>query len=432
MFKIKNKKLLVPLVLIPVMLLFLWFDLTLNITGLIAGEQETIRIGLLLSENNPYYLPINDNSVDGIMQSLSDHSSIYDRFRFELITRYDGDLNSSINDFIDSGANVIKVISSGKVFEILNMTDENKILLFSQSGGFPFLDTGNYTFFLRDRFITPTLVLADYVNYLNIERVGVIYMKTPFKWINNETLKDDTTDMFSLTHTGMGGEVLFESTYYVENKSNETEILSLIESTEPEAVVFLGWGTKYREILDLILKIRDYNNTIKIFSLEWPSDFFTVGNETTNYGFPVPTNYGLPYYLENVVTVKEDYLPEKLLGENGREYPLHVKSPNPSLFVHPFVSARINYPHYIEGYIYIQLLKNLVETCGDDTDCMQERLHEDTFDTDLGKVKFTKNGVIIRPKIITQVFGGKVFEIKRYTTEDIINIAKDYNLDFFE
>lgn len=382
---IKRKRTII-IVIIIIMIAFV-LSRNLIITGTITGEQKTIKIGLLKPNDTSYSIR-SDQIISGLNMSLL--SSPFDRFRLETMIRNNTDLNSSINDFINAGTKAIFVVKTDNVLKISETVNENKILLFFLSGALSFHELGKYTFSLRDFFLIPTIILADAVNDLNIKRVGVVYIKSPLGEV-----KDDSTGIFNVTFTKMSGNVLFKTTYYVENKSNATEILNLINLTDPEAIVFLGHGTVYEELTDLLSEIRNYNNTIKIFSLG-VSTMYDISSGVVSD------------VLEGVVTIEDDHTIKK-----------------PFYYIRPII-----YNTEIDTYVSVEILKNLLNTCGEDTNCMQEKLHENTFDTTLGDAGFTKNGIMIRPYFLYELRQGQKYYLKVYSFNDIEKIVNDYGLNF--
>lgn len=386
----KNQKLISIAIIILVVLILSQLNLIyLVITGRIIATQEMVRVGLLSSEEIPHSA--------GLRITYS-FENFLDKSRFELMVRDNKDLNSSMNDFINSDVKIIFVVDSEDLFKIYEMANKNKIILFSISAKLSLYDLGEHTFFLRDSFFTPTLILADAANSIGIKRVGIVYMKS------SEAENDDSSDVFNLTFTRMSGNILFKSNFYVENKSNTTEILNLIRFTNPEALAFLGYGTKYKEFIDLVTEINNYNNTIKIFSL---------GYGTMHWSDEVPNA------LNDVIFVEHEYDPETAIAI-------------------PFAA----YPYYIETHIFIEILEDIVNLCGNNTGCMQERLHENVFSTVVGDVKFRKKGSIIRPYLLYEatqtgmtyyeMIQGTGSSIKKYTLSDIEEIINNYNLDFLE
>lgn len=384
MIKIDRKKRVILIVIFGIMALISLRNLI--ITGNITGVQKTVKIGFLKSS---FYSFASNRTLNGL--SIASSPPFLGKYRFEISIRNDTDLNSSVNYFVNRGIKILFAISEKKkIIEIMNMTEKKKILMFSPSGRFSFIKRSNYTFFLRDFFLTPNILLAyAAINEFNIKNAGIIYMMEP------EADYDGSTNVFAKAFSSMGGSILFKTTYYVENKSNETEILNLVNSTKPEAVVFLGHGTTYEDFFELMPKVRSVNETMKIFS-------FGLGSKGDYMGYTE-----VPSILNGIIFVEHVYYePKTPIGVPIR-----------------------NYPFLVGAYSSMEILKGLLDICGDDTTCLQEKLHNETFDTVIGKVKFRENGVIIRPYLLYEIKEGKGVSLKEYTLDDIEKIANDYGLN---
>lgn len=403
------------------------------ITGNIAGVQTIYKMGVMKSVNENSFFR-NDNVEYGV--NLASSPLLFESFRIETIVKNNSNLNSSFEDFRNSDVNAVFVVDEHDMFKILEMKN-NEMLIFSPSWVFSFSELEDSVFFLVDHLLMPVLVMADSMHNYGVKKTGLVYVKSPLK-VNNSDSWDYSDEIFNSIFENIIGEISFKTTYYVENKSNSTEILNLINSTGPEAIAFLGHGTTYEEFSELLSEIK--SNTIgdmKIFSIGY-------GSKMRVYDFSET--------FHDVFIIEIDYLPEKFwrgILQNPFDNPtsvIHFENPenihldlgNEIFLPENFGSIGFqrstgkSYPFTVEGYIFVEIFKSLLYICGDDINCIKGKIHENTFDTVIGKLKFRKNGIVIRPyllnKINKNVRGSTT--LKRYTLNDIENIISNYNLDF--
>ena len=407
----------------------------LIITGDIAGVQTIYRIGIL-NASNEHLFPINDKVGYGI--NLASSPSFFESFSIETIVRDNSNFNSSFENFRNSDVKAVFVVDGYDILKILEMKN-NEMLIFSPSWVFSFSELEDSVFFLIDHLLMSALVMADSMHNYGVKKTGVVYVKSPLK-VNNSDSWDYSDEIFNSIFNKIVGEISFITTYYVENKSNSTEILNLINSTGPEAIAFLGHGTTYEEFSELLSEIK--SNTMgdmKIFSIGY-------GSKMRVYDFSET--------FHDVFIIEIDYLPEKFwrgMLQDPFDSPTsvrHFENPEnihldlgdeiflPENFgsIGFYQSTGKSYPFTVEGYIFVEIFKSLLYICGDDINCIKGKIHENTFDTVIGKLKFRKNGVVIRPyllnKINKNVRGSTT--LKRYTLNDIENIISNYNLDFLK
>lgn len=419
----------------------------LIVTGTITGEQPVIKIGLLKADDtnclpslrincSQVFPLINDRVEYGI--KLAAPTSFFDNYRLELISDNDSDIDSSIRYFSDSDAKAIFIMNAFRKPEVKG----NEMLTFYTSSVFSFSNPEDNVFAFQDRFLIPILIIADAMHNDGIDKIGVVYVKSPFELgdISNFDYSDEISN--SVFNKTIGG-IAFTSTYYTENRSNITEIINLINSTRPEAIAFLGYGTYYSEFSELLSEISNMEDieNLKIFSTGWG----TKGRRS----FDSPETFK----FQDVFTVEIDSLPEALWRyflQNTTSTLNFVKFENPDDIhldilgneiissgdfgsIDFYESSGRSYPYTVEGYIFVEIFKSLLDMCGDDMNCIKASIHENTFDTAIGKVKFGENGVIIRPYLLRKIdesFEGRMI-LKRYTLSDIEDIINNYNLDFW-
>lgn len=434
-----------------IILLAIVVSRNLIITGNIMGEQTIIKIGLLNADSTYcpleyqidcalVYSKLNDDTWHGI--SLASFS-FSDRFHIETIFNNDSDLNSSINHFIDSDVKAIYIVDMLKVLEISN----SEILISYPGNMFSFSEPDGYMFALQDQFLIPMLIMADVMNNYGVNKTGIVYVKSPLKLDNNAF--DYSNEFSNHIFNRAVDEIAFNTTYYTENRSNITEIINLINSTKPEAIAFLGYGTYYNEFSELLSELSniEYIKNVNMFSI--------------GMGSRKSMPYNISDFFENFkdfFIVKNDYIPEKIwrrwkespaqdLVLTSRTTAIHIENKEDihldmvedemflsENYVTPYISRnqQVSYPYTVEGYAFIEIFRDLLGMCGDDTNCIKENIYGNAFYTILGKVRFRKNGSIIRPYLLKRVDESLVgiTIVKRYTLSDIENMFNIYNLDF--
>lgn len=403
----------------------------LIVTGNITGEQTIYKMGIL-KVTDKIFLERNDRIEYGTNLALS--PSLFESFRIENIIRDNSNFNSSFEDFRNSDAKAIFAVNVRDAFKVFEMGNY-EMLIFSLSSSFSFSEPRDSLFFLRDFFLIPVLIMADSMRDYEVKKLGIVYVKSPIK---RSDIFDYSDEIYNSIFNKIVGEIVFTSTFYVENKSNPAEIINLINSTEPEAIAFLGYGTFYEEFSELLSEIKS-NTTgdMKIYSIGWGSkDRVYDFSETFHDVFIIETDYFPEKFWRGILQNPTGYQGGVTHLENPEN--IHLDLGNEIILPEGFGDIDFyprtgrSYPYTVEGYIFVEILKNLIEICGDDITCMKEKIHENKFDTVIGKVKFRKNGVVIRPYLLKKI--NKDLEgfitLKRYTLNDIEKIISDYNLDF--
>jgi len=357
-------------------------------TGNIAGVQTIYKIGILKSTNETNFLK-NDDMEYGINLALS--PSLFESFRIENIVKNNSNFNSSFEDFKNSDVKAVFIVDGYDIFKVLEMGN-SEMMIFSPSWVFSFYEPGDSVFFLIDDFLMPALVMADSMRNYGVKKTGIVYVKSPFK-LNNSDSWDYSDEILKSIFNKTVGEIAFSTTYYVENKSNSTEILNLIDSTEPGAIAFLGYGTFYEEFSELLSEIKgSTTRDIKIYSIGLGSKHRVYDFSETFYDvFIIETDYLTERFWRNILQNPIDKSVDVTHFENPENIHLDLGDeilPENFGSIYFYQITGKSYPFTIEGYIFAEISKSLVDICGDDINCIKLNIYENTFDTVIGKVKF--------------------------------------------
>ena len=429
---LKPMKLLYITAILIISILILFVSATnIILTGNILGVRETINVGFLGSHDNMAASYRSDQALYGIQMALENSNFWGGEFIINIIKNENEDLMTNLNYFKEKNVKAIFVADISDLFSISEFANNNRFPVF-----YAYLqprlenssELGKYMFALSDYFSFPAILLADAANNLGLKNIGVVYMKDKFD------LNDDTREIFSQSFKKISGEnISFDAIYYLDNKTGADEIINLISSTNSEAIVLLGHGACNDDNNNLLSKIKEKNPDLKILSL---------GKYKYMRGF-----------FDDVLLVGKDYLPEihwkGMLSENFLYAAVRFENAN-SIHIEENIKdndalkylyrQNKSYPFIVEGYIFVEIMKNLISLCSDDTECMRRVIHENTFDTCLGKVRFTENGIIMRPYLLKRIKNEKEEKsfivqentviIKRYNLADLERIKNDYGLEF--
>ncbi len=416
--------------------------ITGSITGSTAGSGVTVTVGVLDANSTvcPESLKWSCSEIQARMknrfQSGTDFASnFFDDINIEILLGDEKDIDSMISNFKEAG---VKAMFDPSLVSIPEEMKGSGIPLFHMAIGIsPFSSHNESVFSLQDNFFFPMIVIADSLRKNNVSNVGLIYVKSALE--AGEENFDYSDKILNMVFENIVGNVMFNITHEI-GTTNITQTINIINSERPEAIVFGGFGTYYSEFSDLLFEIseEEYAKNLTIYSLKLGSRLYV---------------YDFPMYLENfksVYTVEIDPLPENFwrvifhhtptpkdpirVNTNDIES-IHLDSGEnekiglPTTLNSAFTKV-VHYPFTTEGYIFAEILRDSFKICDGKTECMKEMIHNKTFSTAIGKIKFRKNGYVIRPYFVTKVDINKRggIKVKRYTLGDMENIISKYNL----
>jgi len=367
-------------------MIFIVMGTNLLITGNIAGVRRSLKIGLIDSSN---YFDIDYSFLNQITRKGLERASgeIFSPYSINIIEKADLNMSSVVSNFTDEGIKIVFVVNGIDVKKLMNV--RNDIVIFSPSGSFAFSETGNNTFFFRDIFMTPSLVLSDYcTNELGLKNIGVVYMS-----INTSRYKGVDENFDNSTEMVEGiikkkGNVSFFYDYKPDNAARKQTLLSIINNTNRlDGIIFIGYGATESEFIPLIKDIRNTRENLTICSI-------FIGTAENYNGYT-----RIPNEIEGIYFV----------AEHGKRFVSDI------------------YLSY--SYTAMEIIKNVLGTCKEDNlTCIKEELHRKIFDMPSGRMRFTRKGILIAPYYIYLVDNGMGVNKKGYTLNDIDNIINSYNL----
>ena len=369
-----------------------------SFTALVIGTEKPIKIGVILTTNEHYADIIQKIKTD-IQRSVDlINADTLDGIEFEIIYENDQDNLSAAKEIatkmISNGVKIIAPISWKTFVELYPISENNGVLLFFPTTSGHIYDTGKYTFRDRDFIIGPTLTMADVArNKLNLSDVFVFYSDYP-----DDKRGKMSKDLFKTRFEDLGGKVSREVPFA--SPEDFSNYVDEIKNSESKAILFTGVGRATTQIISMIVLAEQYNL-----------------NQTILLSGPnidkLPESTKLSSISRKVIFIS---YPTLANPKRKEVYSKYAREDNEtSIF-------------FKEIFGMMDILTQAIKNCkGDDTECLQKELHENEFNSIFGKVRFSSNGLIIRPFMIATIEGGVSINLYEYSIVDS-DMSKYYDM----
>ena len=368
----KNKKILIPLILIL---------LAVIIVGIITypkkKEPEVIKIGAILpltGDAAQWGIPPR-RGAELAIKKINEANFL--NFKLDLIVE-DGKCSpkeavSAFNKIItvDKVRLVMGEVCSGATLAIAPIAEKNGILLISPASTNPTIsEAGDYIFRVIPSDALRGKVFAEYVFNKGYRRVGIIY-------INNEGGKGNR-DSFKERFENLGGQIVIEETY----KPGSTDMraqLTKIKSISPEVVI----------------------------AVSYPSDTYILMKQAKEL------ELNIPLYFQTEAVEDSNVLREAGNAAEGVIYilPAPAEGEKTDEFIQEYEKVYGIKPELFaaEGYDIIWLIANAIKDTGKtDPKSIKDYLYKvKNYQGASGIITFDENGDVLKPMAIKTIKDGK-------------------------
>ncbi len=381
----KNFKFLVIALIVAFFIVFNIESFTGFFTGLL-GEENATEILVISTVPGPY--SGNKQTERGMQIAMDELREQENGTNFKVIyeTEWRSDWNvtkSNVEAVIDSGVKIIVPVSFSAYEALTPLAEERGVIQFSPVCYplYPFIGHNlSYTFITNDCVVSPALMMAEIVyEKFNISNITIVYWDESFA---PHDVGGFMKDLFKKRFEEIGGTVTSE--IGIDLRSIDTDQLKIVLNNTNSKHIFLASRAGMAGLNTFpVLQIATELN-LTVFTRIYRQEMIILPLELTN----------------NIIFISDDYDPL-----NSNEFDSEYRSR------YVFDPGKISR----ELYETIKILDTVMRTCGEDTECIREELHTREFDSVFGKIKFSENGVIIRPYMVKIVRDGVIDDLFEYS-----------------
>jgi branched-chain amino acid transport system substrate-binding protein len=276
----------------------------------------------------------------------------------------------------DKNVKILVSPLSGVSFALAPIAQENNIILFS-TGANPAIakiNENTFRFFINaDR---QGKIMADYAkNNLNLKSAAILYINDEFGISERDAIKRE--------FEARGINITKEESYEVGASDVKTQVTKIL-ATNPEAIIFSGYGSG---LVTAIKTVREFGyNGIYLSDL----------------------NAAYPPLSTDLINLTE--------GMYITDFNFDIGDPKIKEFTDKFRNRfgvdRV-YPNSALEYAVAEILGEVVKECGENVECIKNKILSSKFNILLGEVVFNEEGDASSPVILKHIVNGKEIIVKK-------------------